>query len=405
MMLEECDSSLSQSLTSNSSTMIRLTCVTTYGKVFLMDSLHLFYALTPTSLQRLNQWDGAIQAEPRLQPMRWHVYLERFLRSATVRASTQIEGNPLTLSQVDALLRGDAVDAPRVAQLEVTNYNHALELATSFALTPTFSWGESVIRVLNHQILRDLPDDRQGRYREEPVNVGGLFYPPEHEHVQGLMTALVDWLRESNDHPLVRVALLHLNIAAIHPFLDGNGRTARIASSLEMMSCGIGASELISVEPYLAEHREEYFAMLRETLGEAYNPDQHVATPWVNYSIGVYVERLGFDVRMREVWPYDLGSVTDAVVNGGFPADWASLLLISAISPLRTRWVAQVMNRSMPTARNMLNAMMAAGWVTRSGRTRAASYSPGPRMEAIHLRAPDIVDRYVRGLTLGLEVA
>jgi hypothetical protein len=52
-----------------------------------MDSLHLSYDLTPLSLQRLNEWDGAIQAEPGLQPMRWHVYLERYLRSATVSAS------------------------------------------------------------------------------------------------------------------------------------------------------------------------------------------------------------------------------------------------------------------------------------------------------------------------------
>ncbi len=370
-----------------------------------MDSLHLAYDLTPISLQRLNEWDAAIQAEPRLQPMRWHVYLERYLRSATVSASTRIEGNPLTFSQVDALLRGDAVDAPRLAQLEVTNYNHALELATSFALTPTFTWGESVIRVLNHQILRDLPDDRQGRYREEPVNVGGFYHPPEHQHVQPLMTELLDWLRDSQDHSLVRVALLHLNIAAIHPFLDGNGRTARIASSLEMMRCGIGASELISVEPYLAEHRDEYFAMLRETLGDAYRPDRHVATPWVNYSVGVYVERLGFEVRMQEVWPYDLGTVTDAVANAGFPPEWAFLLLISTIAPLRTRFVAQSLNRSMPTARNVLNAMREGGWLTRSGRTRAASYSRGPRMDAIQLRAPEIVDRYTRGLTLGLDAA
>jgi len=369
-----------------------------------MDSLHVSYVLTPTSQQRLNEWDNAVPAEPPLQPMRWHVALQRYLRSATVSGSTQIEGNPLTLTEVDALLRGDSVDAPRLAQLEVINYNHALELATSLALTPTFTWSESDVRVLNHQILRDLPEDRQGRYREEPVVVTNFYHPPEHQYVPGLMGELVEWLRNDTDHPLVRVALLHLNIAAIHPFLDGNGRTARVASSLEIMRAGIGASELISVEPYLAEHRDEYFGMLRETLGETYSPERHVATPWVNYSIGLYVDRLGFDRRMRSAWPLDLGMLADAVSNAGHPAEWAQLLLVAAIQPLRTRWVAQFTNRSMPTARNMLNAMRGAGWLSPSGQTRARSYLPGPRLDAMVLRTPDIVERYVRGQTLGLDV-
>jgi hypothetical protein len=373
-----------------------------HGKLFLVDSLHVSYVLTPASIARLREWDAAIEAEPPLQPMRWHVYLERTLRSATVNASTQIEGNPLSRTQVDALLRGDAVRAPRHAQIEVVNYNHALELATGFALTPTFQWGESVLRVLNHQILRDLPDDRQGRYRDGPVNVGGVYDPPDFRLVPGLMSRLVDWLHGSEDHPLVRVALLHLNIAAIHPWLDGNGRTARVASSLEMMRSGVGASELISVEPYLASHREEYFSMLGEALGEAYSPDRHVATPWVNYSIQVYVGRLSFDVRMREIWPYDIGTLVDALTTAGDPADWGLLLLISSISPLRTRWVAEFTRRSMPTARNMLNAMARAGWLAPRGRTRGLSYHPGPRMAGIRLRSPEIFEQYVAGQTLGL---
>jgi hypothetical protein len=379
------------------------------GKVFLVnsltDSLHLEYMLTDEVARSLEAWDVAQGTEPPLQPMRWHVYLERYLRSATVAASTQIEGNPMTHSQVEALLRGDPVNASRVAQLENTNYNHALELATSFALTPTYTWGESVIRVLNHQILRDLPDDRQGRYREEPVNVGGFYNPPAHQTVDGLMRELVHWLRDEREHVLVRVALLHLNLVAIHPFQDGNGRTARVVSSLEMMRCGVGASELISVEPYLAEHRDEYFAVLRETLGESYAPDRHTATPWVNYAVSVYVDRLAFEVRMREVWPYDLGTVADALSIDHQPARWAAYALISAITPLRTRFVAESLHRSMPTARAMLNAMTAAGWLEFRGRTRAAAYYPGARLRALQLRAPQIVERYVRGQTLGLEAA
>lgn len=371
----------------------------------LSASLHLDYLHTDEIVRGLAAWDAAQVAEPQLRPMRWHVYLERYLRSATVAASTQIEGNPMTLREVDALLRGDAVQASRIAQLENTNYNHALELATSFALTDSFTWGESVVRVLNHQVLRDLPDDRQGRYRDEAVTVAGVFRPPEHQHIGGLMTDLVAWARDTDDHPLVRVALLHLNLVAIHPFLDGNGRTARVASSLEMMRCGIGASELISVEPYLAANRDEYFDVLHETLGDAYQPDRHTATPWVRYAVNLYAGRLEFEVRLREVWPFDIGTISDALANADLPTQWAPFLLMAEIAPLRTRYVADTMDRSMPTARAMLNTLANGGWLEFRGRTRAAAYHPGPRLAALGLRAPAVVTQYVEGQTLGLEAA
>lgn len=370
----------------------------------LASSLHVEYLLTPTTQARLSAWDAQIAAEPPLQPIRWHVFLERYLRSATVTASTRIEGNPMSLDQVDALLRGDAVDAPRIAQRENLNYNQALDTATTFALTPSFEWTEATIRVINHQLLRDLPEDRQGRYREEAVTVGP-YLAPDHNIVPNLMAELVSWLRSAREtHPLVRVALLHLNLVAIHPFVDGNGRTARIVSSLELMRSGVGATELISIEPYLAEQRGEYFSQLSATIGPTYAPDRHPATPWLDYLIGIYVDRLGFEARMREAWPYDLGTVADALANASHPPQWAALIALTGIYPLRTRSVADAIGRAMPTARALLNAMTRAGWLEMRGRTRGAAYYPGARTRRLALRSPEIVRRYVHGLTLGLEI-
>ena len=149
--------------------------------------LHLGFILATEEADAMRRWDEAIQAEPPFQPIRWHMALARYLRSATVTASTRIEGNPMSLPQVDALLQGERVDAPATAQLEVVNYNNALDLATTFALTPDFEWSETIIRALNHTIMRNLPDDRQGRYREEPVHVAGFDAPPAHETVGRLM--------------------------------------------------------------------------------------------------------------------------------------------------------------------------------------------------------------------------
>ena len=366
-------------------------------------TLHLGYALAPESQRELERWDGVIRSEPPFQPIRWHIALERYLRSSTVAASTRIEGNPLSLPQVDALLQGERVEAPAQAQQEVVNYNDALDLATTFALTPDFEWSETIIRALNHTVMRGLPDDRQGRYREEPVVVAGLYEPPAHQTVQALMTNLVGWLRGSTDeHALIRAALLHLNVVAIHPFVDGNGRTARVLCSLEMMRSRVGAPELISVEPYLAEHRQEYFERLATTIGPAYQPDRHDATHWVQYYVHLSAERLDFETRLGEAVPLDVGTITQALEVAHEPLAWGWLINWVSVRPLRTREVAQISERSMPNARATLAAMTQAGWLRREGRTRGAVYHPGPRITALSLRTPDIVDRYVRGQTLRL---
>lgn len=368
--------------------------------------LHLGYILTADEVRALRRWDEAVQAEPPFQPIRWHMALARYLRSATVTASTRIEGNPMSLPQVDALLQGERVDAPAMAQLEVVNYNNALDLATTFALTPDFEWSETIIRALNHTIMRNLPDDRQGRYREEPVHVAGFYDPPADETVARLMHDLVAWLRsENNEHPLVRTAILHLNMVAIHPFLDGNGRTARVVCSLEMMRSQVGAPELISVEPYLAEHRDEYFERLAATLGPSYQPGRHDATPWVQYYVRLSAGRLDFEARLREALPLDAGTINQALERTEEPLAWGWIIHWASVTPLRTREVASALHRSMPNARALLGAMTTAGWLRREGRTRGATYFPGARLLELRLRTPAIVNQFVNGDTLGLDTA
>jgi fido (protein-threonine AMPylation protein) len=366
------------------------------------NSLHIEYRLSEQAQASLRRWEEAMASEPPLQGVSWHLALERYLRSATVTASTQIEGNPLRLPEVDALLQGEHVETTRQARLEVLNYNAALGDATSLALTPSFEWAESTIRMFNHVILRELPGDQQGRYRTEPVTVGRFYQGPDHAAVPGLMGALVEWLAQPREHALVRVALLHLNIVAIHPWRDGNGRTARVLSSLELMRTGrVGAPELISIEPYLAEHRDEYFARLAETLGPTYAPDLHPATPWVEYFIEVSVGRLNFEDRVREAMPQDIGTIIQALERAGNPLEWGPVLHWAAVTPVRTRGVAELYGRSMSRARAWLGEMARAGWLERHGRTRGAIYEPTSRLRDLPLRVPALMEAHASGETLG----
>jgi hypothetical protein len=364
--------------------------------------LYVTHTITAATQAGLDAWSAALAAEPPHEPTRWHMHFHRYMRSVTVAASTNIEGNPMSAPQVDALLSGEAVVAPMSAQAENLNYNRALDLATTFALTRSFGWHESVVTAINSTVMHGLPNDRLGRYRDEPVFVGGVYQAPDEHVVEGLMGAYVEWLRGCTEHPLVMVALLHLNLVAIHPFLDGNGRTARVLSTLALMRSGVQAPELLSVETYLAGNRDEYFERLRTTLGPSYQPDRHSATEWVEYYVRMSTALLDLDRRLDEAWPHDLGLLSEALEHRGNPLEWTTVLHMAATYPIRTRDVAEIYERSLQWARTLLGRLVEAGWLRQEGRTRASRWFPTEMLSGLDLRFPAILRQVEQGQTLGL---
>jgi Fic family protein len=310
-------------------------------------------------------------------------------RSATVAASTAIEGNPLTDAQVDAVLGGGQVDADQVVVREILNYSDAMNVAARAAERGA-TWSEDLVQEVNATITRGLPVDTGGRYRVEGVRVG-IYAAPHELMVPALMRELVDWLRRSPNEPaLPRSALVHLNVIGIHPFEDGNGRTARVLSSFELMRSGIRVPELITIETYLRANRDEYVDALRTVLGMSYDPDNHPATSWVEYYARISVDRLEARNRLLEAMPNDFGMLMLALDGAGEPVTWLPILLAAALAPVRTSEIAHALGAAPVTLRANLQRMSAAGWVEPVGRTKARRYRAGPRLLALELRVPAI---------------
>jgi hypothetical protein len=362
-----------------------------------MADLHLTFICTDPLRQRLQHWDEAILREGQLAPGDWgHFAVWSAASSATTSASTGIEGNPLSPEQVDAVLAGQAVRAAADHVREVVNYNRAMRLAHRAAGRSDFAWTHGIIQEVNAAVLEGLPDDAEGRYRTEDVPVG-IFQPPSGLIVQGYMDALIDWLRRDRSHALIRSALLHLNVIAIHPFANGNGRTARILSAIELVRGGISAPELVGIEPYLRRNRDEYIEMLRLVLGHSYHPDEHPATEWLDYYTRISLDRLEFRNRVRDVIPTDAGNVILALAARGDPLEWARILLAAAVRPITTREVAEWTSRSPQAVRATLGQMVASGWLDGTGHTRARRFVAGARLRVLPLRLPDLVDRMAAG--------
>jgi Fic family protein len=360
-----------------------------------MLELHLGYQNTSRLRELLDSWDAQVAAEGPIVQHRWtDIALWPAARNATVAGSTGIEGNPLTPAQVDEVLSGGRIDASPTDIREVFNYNAALDLANRAALRPDFEWSQELIRRLNAAVLEGLEDDERGEYRRRPVTVGGVFFPPEHERLPGLMANLVEWLRDGDpQHPLIRAGLTHLNVVSIHPWVNGNGRTARVAGSLMLMRCGIGSPELLNVESEIRANRERYFAVLQETHGSTYAPGEHSATPWLEYFAGICVNRLAIRNRLTAALPGDIGLLFMELQGARGAAEWPAILLGARLAPVRTTRVAASLGLSPGRARAMLREMADAGWLEPIGERRGRRYGPSPRLMELPLRTPQLMER------------
>ena len=357
-------------------------------------TLHLSHGPSLTVRDRLDRWEKAIRRDARLGPGDWRMLaVWPAARDASVSGSTGIEGNPLDPSQVADVLAGAAVDADVAHIREVENYNRALNLARDAARRPDFSWSHEVVHQVNATVMDGLPRDTRGNYRGPGDDVVvGIFTGPSPLLVQTLMDELVAWLRRPSQTPsLVRSALLHLNLIAIHPFNDGNGRTARILAAMELILDGVSSPELISIEAYLRRNREEYVDALRTTLGLSYDPDNHPVTDWLDYYTRISLDRLDARNRILDALPTDVGTLVSALADAGEPLDWATTLLAARVSRMRTAALAGLTNRSTPAARAELGRMTRAGWLEPRGATRGRWYAPAERLQSIPLHVPELM--------------
>ena len=127
-----------------------------------------------------------------------------------------------------------------------------------------------------------------GEYRRGENRVAGIdgeliFATPPSGDVPELMRSFAAWIAGHPEVPTaVLAAVTHLEFVAIHPFNDGNGRTARALSRLLLVRGGYGFDGLVSLDAYLDTHRSDYFAAIRASIGQAYAPG-YDATPFVAF--------------------------------------------------------------------------------------------------------------------------
>lgn len=167
--------------------------------------------------------------------------LRDWLRVELTYSSNAIEGNTLTLVETRVVLEGLTVGGkPLRDHLEAIDHADAFDYLCAL-VDRAEPLTETVLRSLHALVLQRSKPQYAGRYRDIPVAITGTdFIPPPPIEVPSRMADLFQWLRKTavDLNPVAGAAQFHERLVSIHPFVDGNGRTARLAANLLLMAAG-----------------------------------------------------------------------------------------------------------------------------------------------------------------------
>jgi Fic family protein len=158
--------------------------------------------------------------------------------------SNAIEGNRLTLKETFLVINEGITVKGRSLRdhLEAKNHHEAIHyLYELIEHEKRQTVSEQLIRSLQQLVIKDIENQESGQYRKGNVMITGSSHrPPEAYEVPKLMEELVSWVRKNQNkmHPVELAALAHHRLVYIHPFSDGNGRTARLFMNLILMQKG-----------------------------------------------------------------------------------------------------------------------------------------------------------------------
>jgi len=224
---------------------------------------------------------------------KWEVSIrqEALLRNA--HASTAIEGNPLTLDQVSQLAAGRNIMVQRKAKAEVLNYLKVLQDIPRMARD---SISERTICMIHRELMQDVLDNPAecGMYRAIQVVVGNRltgvvsFRPPSPREIPKLMEEFAAWHNApaADRNSVLEAGICHYEFVRIHPFVDGNGRTARTLASLVLFRRGFDTKRFFALDDYYDSDRPGYYQALQSV-----SPDTLDITQWLEYfTRGVMVQ-------------------------------------------------------------------------------------------------------------------
>lgn len=204
--------------------------------------------------------------------------------------STAIEGNSLTLMETKVVLEGIAIGGKSIREhLEIINHAEAIKHIYNLVKN-NISLSENVICDIHSIILNNINKSEAGKYRKLLVRIGD-FIPPRPYLLKSQMEEFMRTYEKLDIHPILKASFVHLEFVRIHPFIDGNGRTARLLMNLELLKNNYPAINISF------EKRAQYYQAIRE-----YSKLNNGTLEFDNLVADYMLERLQ---EKKSMWEYD----------------------------------------------------------------------------------------------------
>ncbi|MBI2638837.1 Fic family protein [Candidatus Peregrinibacteria bacterium] len=206
--------------------------------------------------------------------------------------SNAIEGNSLTLRETFLVLsEGITIKGkPLKDHLEATNHKEALDYLYDLVdHEKNISFSEHLIKSFHQLVTHNIEKEWAGRYRNAPVRITGTTHqPPNALQVPHLMQNLIHWVSQNQKrlHVVELAAILHHQFVHIHPFFDGNGRTARLIMNVLLLQKGFPLAII------LKNDRRRYYRVLQEADLGNFKPLVEFVTKAVERSLDIYLNVL-----------------------------------------------------------------------------------------------------------------
>ena len=214
-------------------------------------------------------------------------------------ASTSIEGNPIPLTDVRKILKNAPVHI-RDTEKEILNYNKALLYLNTLVVKPKLITSKFICATQS-MVVDGLIDKKNiGKFRTDPVVVNDprkrkiAYIPPNTDGVNVLMNELISYLEKeyNTTDPLILAGIFHKQFVIIHPFMDGNGRTARLITKYLLARMGLDTFQLFSFENYYNQNVTKYFSSVG-VLGDFYDIKEKINfTDWLIYFTDGIIDEL-----------------------------------------------------------------------------------------------------------------
>lgn len=204
--------------------------------------------------------------------------------------SNALEGNTLSLSETAMVVEKGITIGGKTMQEHLEAINHALAInfIEELAHKQRVDLAMDDILAIHKIVLQKIDDVHAGVFRKVMVRImGSSTIFPNYVKVPFLMVEFMEWLHSSTDHPIIVAALAHYKLVSIHPFVDGNGRTARLLMNLLLLQCGYPLAIIKK------EQRSDYIAAIEHARNtDDFTPFYAVILKAVEYTLDSYLEAI-----------------------------------------------------------------------------------------------------------------